>query len=95
MADCPSRRMPVRPPCPGVVGRGTMDDRRQPGGGATIVAAPGGGRRAARGGRSSAGTSYLYLLLYSCSVQSVLCSTCTGTLHVWIDGAGLAGAYTD
>ena len=92
MADSPSRRTRVRPPCPGVVGRGTMDDRRQPGG-ATIVAAPGGGRRAARGGRSSAGTSYLYLVLYSCSVQSVLCST--GTLHVWIDGAGLAGAYTD
>ena len=47
MADSPSRRTRVRPPCPGVVGRGTMDDRRQPGG-ATIVAAPGGGRRAAR-----------------------------------------------
>ena len=48
-----------------MAGAGTMDDRRQPGG-ATIVATAGGGRRAARGGKSSAGTSYLYLLLTPC-----------------------------
>ena len=39
--NSPSRRTRVKPPCPGVTGGGTMDDRRQPGG-ATIVAAPGG-----------------------------------------------------
>ena len=44
MADSLSRRTRVRPPCPGVAGAGTMDDRRQPGG-ATIVATAGGGRR--------------------------------------------------
>ena len=49
MADSLSRRTRVRPPCPGVAGAGTMDDRRQPGG-ATIVATAGGGR-AARGAR--------------------------------------------
>ena len=64
MADSPSPRTRVRPPCPGVAGAGTMDDRRQPGG-ATILAAAGGGRRAARGGKSSATDSYLYRLLYS------------------------------
>ena len=37
MADSLSRGTRVRPPCPGVAGAGTMDDRRQPGG-ATIVA---------------------------------------------------------
>ena len=66
MADSPSPRTRVRPPCPGVAGAGTMDDRRQPGG-ATILAAAGGGRRAARGGKSSATDSYLYRLLYSCA----------------------------
>ena len=44
MADSLSRRTRVRPPCPGVAGAGTMDDRRQPGG-ATIVATAGGGAR--------------------------------------------------
>ena len=76
MADSPSPRTRVRPPCPGVAGAGTMDDRRQPGG-ATILAAAGGGRRAARGGKSSATDSYLYRLLYSCcliwEVRGCLC----------------------
>ena len=63
MADSPSQRTRVRPPCPGVAGTGTMEDHRQPGG-ATIVAAPGGGRRAARGDRSSVTTSHILPLSF-------------------------------
>eukprot|EP01048_Picozoa_sp_COSAG05_P002225 COSAG05_NODE_86_length_20511_cov_71.945277_11_plen_201_part_00 len=39
MADSPSRRTRVRPPCPGVAGAGTMDDRRQPGGMSGLLSA--------------------------------------------------------
>ena len=95
MADSPSRRTRVRPPCPGVVGRGTMDDRRQPGG-ATIVAAPGGGRRAARGGKSSAGTSssvFLLFIIYSCTLGIPSCREKSIGKVLRIQGGGAPTRY--